>query len=104
MMRKLPRTGKGTSLEEIIGIHTKRRTYKMHTAARGNLNIAAHMLKSSDFSRQLWYYVFGMHNLGSKEATMYTYTERQGEKGVSDVVSLLHNYFNKNLQKCNACQ
>lgn len=46
------------------------------------------------FARQIWFYVFGIHDLGTNEATMYTYTEDQAKKGSNDVVSMLLNYFN----------
>ncbi|KAF2893422.1 hypothetical protein ILUMI_12750, partial [Ignelater luminosus] len=34
------------------------------------------------YARQLWYYVFEIHNLGSKEATIYTYHEGIAKKGI----------------------
>ncbi|KAF2890202.1 hypothetical protein ILUMI_15971 [Ignelater luminosus] len=33
------------------------------------------------YARQLWYYVFGIHNLGRKEATIYTYHQGIAKKG-----------------------
>ena len=48
------------------------------------------------YSRQLWYNVFGIHDLGSNEVSMYTYTENQAKKGANDVTSMLLHYFNNN--------
>ncbi|KAF2890228.1 hypothetical protein ILUMI_15945, partial [Ignelater luminosus] len=44
------------------------------------------------YARQLWYYVFGIHNLGSKEATIYTYHEGIAKKESNDVTSMLLQY------------
>lgn len=43
------------------------------------------------FASQLWYYVFGVHHLGTGEATMFAYDETTGRKGQNDVTSLLLN-------------
>ncbi|CAH1958008.1 unnamed protein product [Acanthoscelides obtectus] len=43
--------------------------------------------------RQLWYYVFGVHNLKDDSATMYTYDETIAKKGQNEVTSLLFHYF-----------
>ncbi|KAF2883760.1 hypothetical protein ILUMI_22424 [Ignelater luminosus] len=44
------------------------------------------------YARQLWYYVFGIHNLGSKEATIYTYHEGIAKKESNVVTSMLLQY------------
>lgn len=44
------------------------------------------------YSRQLWYNVFGVHNLGSEEVTMFTYHEGEGRKGANEVTSMLLHY------------
>lgn len=51
------------------------------------------------FSRQLWYYIFGVHDLATNDASIYTYYEGQCKKGSSDVISMLFHYL-KNLD-CN---
>jgi hypothetical protein len=33
------------------------------------------------YSRQAWYYVFGIHNIGTCEVVMYTYHEGEGTCG-----------------------
>lgn len=48
------------------------------------------------YSRQLWYHVFGIHNLGTDEAHIYTYTEGQARKGANDVCSMLLYFINNN--------
>nr|XP_022906884.1 uncharacterized protein LOC111418579 [Onthophagus taurus] len=48
------------------------------------------------YARQLWYYLFGIHNLGSKKVTMYTYHEGVGKKGSNDMTSMLLHYINSN--------
>lgn len=46
------------------------------------------------YSRQLWYHVFGIHDLATDEATMYTYYESIAKKGANDVTSILLHYIN----------
>lgn len=46
------------------------------------------------YSRQLWYHIFGIHNLATDEAYIYTYTEGQAKKGANDVCSMLLHFFN----------
>lgn len=48
------------------------------------------------YSRQLWYHIFGIHNLGTDEAFIYTYTKGQAKKGANDVCSMLLHFFNNN--------
>lgn len=43
--------------------------------------------------RQLWYYVFGIHNLADNRASMYVYTEDIAKKGQNEVTSMLFDYF-----------
>lgn len=45
--------------------------------------------------RQLWYYVFGVHNLADDSASMYVYDECTARKGQNEVTSLLFHYFTK---------
>nr|CAI5861190.1 unnamed protein product [Callosobruchus analis] len=47
--------------------------------------------------RQLWYYVFGIHNLKDDGASMYVYDESIGKKGQNEVTSLLFHYLTKGL-------
>lgn len=44
------------------------------------------------YSRQLWYNLFGIHNLGDDSVTMYRYCENEGRKGPNEVTSMLLDY------------
>lgn len=44
------------------------------------------------YCRQLWLYVFGVHNLSDDSASMYLYHEGIGKKGQNDVTSLLFHH------------
>lgn len=56
------------------------------------------------YARQLWYYVFGIHNVATNEATIYTYHEGVAKKGCNDVTSMLLHYINNHqLKKKNSC-
>ncbi|KAI4455560.1 dna-directed rna polymerases i ii and iii subunit rpabc2 [Holotrichia oblita] len=44
------------------------------------------------FSRQLWYNVFGIHNMGTSDVSIYTYHEGEFKKGSSDVASMLFHF------------
>ncbi|KAI4454181.1 dna-directed rna polymerases i ii and iii subunit rpabc2 [Holotrichia oblita] len=44
------------------------------------------------FSRQLWYNVFGIHNMGTSDVSIYTYHEGEFKKGASDVASMLFHF------------
>lgn len=46
------------------------------------------------FSRQLWYYAFGIHDFETNAATMYSYHEGQARKGTNEVTSMLLHYLN----------
>lgn len=48
------------------------------------------------YARQLWLYVFGVHNDGKNTATMFSYDETIGRKGQNEVASLLFQYFRSN--------
>lgn len=45
--------------------------------------------------RQLWYYVFGIHNLSDDSVSMYVYDESTAKKGQNEVTSLLFHYLTK---------
>lgn len=49
------------------------------------------------YSRQLWYNVFGIHDLGNDEAFMYTYLETEAKKGSNEVTSMLLHYLKNNI-------
>lgn len=93
-------------LRKANAFHTKKRNYKEQARA-GEIscitfdfmqNLPLPHIPSNPvfYARQIWYYVFGIHDLGSNEAAMYTYTEDQAKKGSNDVTSMLLNYFNNN--------
>lgn len=44
------------------------------------------------YARQLWYNVFGVHNLASNNVYMMTYNETIAKKGQNDVTSLIFKY------------
>lgn len=44
------------------------------------------------YAIQMWYYVFGIHNEGNDNATMYCYDETVAKKGQNDVASLLFQF------------
>lgn len=48
------------------------------------------------YSRQLWYFVFGVHNDGNNTATMFSYDETVARKGQNEVASLLFQYLRRN--------
>lgn len=48
------------------------------------------------YARQLWLYVFGVHNDGGNTATMFSYDETIGRKGQNEVASLLFHYLRSN--------
>lgn len=41
------------------------------------------------YSRQLWYNVFGVHDLSDDSVTIYRYLEHEGKKGANEVTSML---------------
>ena len=45
------------------------------------------------YMRQLWLYVFGVHECGSNRASMYSWPEFIAGKGSNEVVSCLDNFF-----------
>ena len=47
------------------------------------------------YARQLWYYVFGVHDLANKGVTMFTYHEGNAKKGQNEVTSFLFNYLTR---------
>lgn len=49
------------------------------------------------YARQLWYFVFGVHDLSDDSASMYVYDESIGKKGQNDVTSHLF-HFLRNLE------
>lgn len=59
-------------------------------------NLPLPHIQTSDvfYSRQMWYYVFGIHDLANDDVSMYCYTETTAKKGASDVTSLLLHYLN----------
>lgn len=59
-------------------------------------NLPLPHIKTGDvfYSRQMWYYVFGIHDLANDAVSIYCYTEMTGKKGASDVTSLLLHYLN----------
>ncbi|XP_065218739.1 uncharacterized protein LOC135844449 [Planococcus citri] len=44
------------------------------------------------YTRQLWYYVFGIHDFTTDAGTMYCYHEGEAKKGCCDVTSMLFHY------------
>ncbi|KAJ8885977.1 hypothetical protein PR048_012183 [Dryococelus australis] len=48
------------------------------------------------YSCQLWHNVFGVHDLGSDNVTVFTYHEGDGTKGSNEVTSMLLTYINNN--------
>lgn len=44
------------------------------------------------YCRQLWHYVFGVHNLGTNQVVMFTYHEGIAKKGANEVTSMLLRY------------
>lgn len=44
------------------------------------------------YARQLWQYVFGIHDVGSNNVTVYTYCENTAKKGSNEVTSILLDY------------
>ncbi|KAJ8891972.1 hypothetical protein PR048_004537 [Dryococelus australis] len=56
----------------------------------------SHITSNVFYSQQLWYNIFGVHNLGDDLATMYHYCEHEGKKGTNEVTSILLDYINHN--------
>ncbi|CAH1103747.1 unnamed protein product [Psylliodes chrysocephalus] len=46
------------------------------------------------YARQLWYYIFGVHNVATNEAAIYTYSEGTAKKGCNDITSMILHYIN----------
>ena len=59
-------------------------------------NLPLPHIKTSDvfYKSQLWYYVFGIHDLADNSASMYVYTEDVARKGANDVTSMILHYLN----------
>lgn len=59
-------------------------------------NLPLPHIKTSDvfYARQLWYILFGIHDLGNDRAYMNVYDEMVGGKGQKNVTSMLLKYFN----------
>lgn len=57
-------------------------------------NLPMPHIKTGDvfYARQMWYYVFGIHDLADDSASAYVYPETVGKKGASDVTSLILHY------------
>ena len=49
------------------------------------------------YSRQLWYYVFGIHDLARNNVFMYSYYEGVAKRWQNDVTSMLLHWLNKHL-------
>ncbi|KAJ8885408.1 hypothetical protein PR048_011605 [Dryococelus australis] len=66
-------------------------------------NLPLHNLKTNAvlYSRQMWYNVFGVHDLGSDSVTMFTYHEGDGKNGGDKVTYMLLNYINNNKEPLN---
>ena len=45
------------------------------------------------YLRQIWLYVFGIHDCGNNTSAMYCWPESLAHKGSNEVVSCLDNYF-----------
>lgn len=54
-------------------------------------------MKTSEvfYCRQLWMYVFGIHDVRKNQAVLNSYLETEVKKGQNDVTSLLLRYLNK---------
>lgn len=59
-------------------------------------NLPLPHIRTSDvfYKSQLWYYVFGIHDLADDSASMYVYTEDVAKKGANDVTSMILHYLN----------
>src|SRR5258705_7804492 len=53
------------------------------------------------YSRQLWHYLFGLHNLSNATVHMYTYHEGEDLRGQNEVTSMLFDYLKHNLPPAN---
>lgn len=62
-------------------------------------NIPCPHLSVSDvfYSRQLWLYNLGFHNLGQNKATMYMWPENVARRGVNEVISCLNHYIENSI-------
>ena len=49
------------------------------------------------YSRQLWHYVFGVHDIGSGDVSMYTYHEGMAKRGQNEVTSMIFNYLKEHV-------
>ncbi|KAJ8876481.1 hypothetical protein PR048_020926 [Dryococelus australis] len=93
-------TQEGSCILEIEkALHLKiadayRAAKKKHTLRENQGSIHAELAPSSDNNWQLWYNIFGVHNLGEDSATMYRFCEREGKKGRNEVTSMLLDYIN----------
>lgn len=60
-----------------------------------------HILSNPVFdSRQLWFNVFSIPDLGIDDVSMYTYLENEAEKGANEITSMLLHFLKNNLVIC----
>lgn len=61
-----------------------------------NLPLPVTNAQDEYYCSQLWFHVFGIHNLKTHKATMYLYTENYALKGPNEVLSCLWDYIDVN--------
>ena len=62
-----------------------------------NLSLPNMVTNPVFYSRQLWYYIFGIHDLARNDVFMYSYYEGVAKCGQNDVTSMLLHWLNKHL-------
>lgn len=60
-----------------------------------NLPLPVTNAQDEYYISQLWLHIFGIHNLKTHKATMYTYTENFAQKGPNEVITCLSDYIEK---------
>lgn len=64
-----------------------------------NLPLPVTNAQDEYYISQLWLHVFGIHNLKTHKATMYTYTENFAQKGPNEVITCLSDYIENHKDK-----
>nr|CAI5831974.1 unnamed protein product [Callosobruchus analis] len=57
-----------------------------------NLPLSVTNAQDEYYVSQLWFHVFGIHNLKNNKTTMYVYTENLAHKGPNEVITCLNDY------------
>ncbi|KAF6208302.1 hypothetical protein GE061_016756 [Apolygus lucorum] len=100
--KRVPAKQIGPDCKKAEAFYQKKRLYKQQ-ARQGlvtvitfdfmqNLPLPHLQTNAIFYARQLWFYVFGIHELANDDACMYTYHEGVAKRGQNEVTSFLFDY------------